>query len=225
MEQKTILTGLQRKFLELVLKEPYILKNYYWTGGTVLSEFYLHHRDSEDIDLFTEKAEVDLPSISKFVGITGKKLKSAKISHSRFLGLQSFIFFLRSKEKLKVDFNFYPFARINLGKKWNGLEIDSLEDIAVNKIHTASMKPRARDFVDLFFLLNGKGCQAYSIPRLISYAKAKFDWHIDPVQLGENFAKVVTFTDFPKMLVPFNPKEMEDFFLKLAKGMKSEIFK
>ncbi len=225
MEQKTILTGLQRRFLELVLKEQYILKHYYWTGGTVLSEFYLHHRDSEDIDLFAEKEEVDLLNISKFVGIAGSKLRAVKISHARFLGLQSFIFFFKNGDKLKVDFNFYPFARINLGKKWNDLSIDSLEDIAVNKIHTVSMKPRARDFVDLYFLLNGIGCPVYSLSRLISYAKAKFDWHIEPVQLGENFAKVVTFSDFPKMLVPFKPEEMEEFFLKLAKGMKKEIFK
>ena len=225
MEQKTILTVLQRKFLELVLKESYLLKNYYWTGGTVLSEFYLHHRESYDIDLFTERLEVDLPIISKFVGIVGKGLGAKEISHTRYLGLQSFIITFKNNVKLKVDFNFYPFPRINLGKKWKGLDIDSLEDIAVNKIHTASMKPRARDFVDLYFLLQGKGGQEFTIGRLISLAKAKFDWHIEPVQLSENFAKVVTFTDFPKMLVPFKEKDMEKYFLKLAKSMKKMIFK
>ena len=36
MGQKTILRPVQRKFLELAVLEPYLLKNYYWTGGTVL---------------------------------------------------------------------------------------------------------------------------------------------------------------------------------------------
>ena len=56
-------------------------------------------------------------------------------------------------------------------------------------------------------------------------AKSKFDWHIDQIQLGENFAKVVTVKDLPKMLVPFDQKEMEKFFLDLAKKLKKDIFK
>lgn len=223
MEQKTILTELQRRFLELVLKEDYLLKNYYWTGGTVLSEFYLHHRKSYDIDLFTENKEVHLPSVSKFVSFVGRILGAQKISHSRFLGLESFVFSFKVKTELKVDFNYYPFPRINLGKKWRGLAVDSLEDIAVNKIHTISMKPRTRDFVDIYFIF--KSYNKISLPWLISQAKAKFDWHIEPVQLGENFAKVVTLSEYPKMLLPFKREEMERFFLSLAKSLEKVIFR
>lgn len=223
MGPKTILSPIQRRFLELVIKESYILEQYYWTGGTVLSEFYLHHRESYDIDLFTEGEDVNLEVISKFIGIAGTVLGSQKIIHRRFLGLHNFSFFLPGEE-LKVDFNYYPFPRINKGKSWRGLAIDSIQDIAVNKIHTVSMKPRARDFVDLYFILKSKS-KDLSLSELIGLAKSKFDWHIDPIQLGENFVKVVTFTDVPKMLVPFDPKEMEDFFLSLSKGLKKEIFK
>lgn len=225
MEQKTILTAIQRRFLDLVLKEQYLLKHYYWTGGTVLSEFYLHHRESYDIDLFTESNEVHLASVSKFVSIAGTLLKTQKISHSRFLGLHTFIFSFKGKQELKVDFNYYPFARIDKRRKWNGLSIDSLLDISVNKIHTASMKPRARDFVDLYFMMNTIKEEEFSLQNLIKLAKIKFDWHIEPAQLGENFAKVVTFSDFPKMLVPFDRNDMEAFFLKQAKSMEKDIFK
>ena len=55
MGQTSILSPLQKRFLDLVVAEPTLVRDYYWTGGTVLSEFYLQHRDSEDIDLFTEK--------------------------------------------------------------------------------------------------------------------------------------------------------------------------
>lgn len=222
MEQKTILTPIQRQFLELVLKERYLINNYYWTGGTVLAEFYLHHRQSEDIDLFCEDKEVHLPSVSKFIGIAGTLLGVKKITHARFLGLESFTFHFKTNKKLKVDFNYYPFPRINKGKKWCGLAIDSLQDIAVNKVHTAAMKARCRDFVDLYFLFKK---EKTSLKELISLAKAKFDWDINALQIGENFSKVVTFTNYPKMLVPFSPKEMENFYLSLAKGLKKEIFK
>lgn len=223
MGKKTILTTVQREFLDIVIAEPYLRRKYYWTGGTVLAEMYLHHRESEDIDLFTEKAEVHLPSITKFVGIAGAKIGAKSIKHSRFLGLQSFLFSLPNESKLKVDFNYYPFARVYIGQKWNGLQIDSLEDIAVNKIHTMAMKPRARDFVDLFFILRLKKSD-FSVRHLIKTAKIKFDWHINAIQLGENFAKVVTAGDLPRMLVPFDPHEMEEFFLSLAKDLKKEIF-
>lgn len=221
MGQKTILDRYQKEFLELVLKEPYLLKHYYWTGGTVLSEFYLHHRESYDIDLFSER-EVHLPSIQKFVSIIGRLLKAKQVTHRRYLGLHTFIFAFPNKKELKVDFNYYPFPRINRIKRWRGLAIDSLEDIAVNKIHTLSVKPRERDFVDIFFIFKEKN---FSLKKLISLAKAKFDWHIDPIQLGETLTEVVAYKDFPKMLIPFNRKKMEEFFLKLAKSLEEEIFK
>jgi hypothetical protein len=69
MGKTTILKKHHQEFLELVLKEPFLTKRFYWTGGTVLSEFYLHHRESDDIDLFSEKQEIHLPSINKFVSL------------------------------------------------------------------------------------------------------------------------------------------------------------
>ena len=220
MEKTSILTKHQKEFLELVVKEPYLVKNYYWTGGTVLSEFYLKHRESYDIDLFSEK-EVHLPSVNKFVGIAGAKLEAKKIIHRRFLGLHTFVFELKDYE-LKVDFNFYPHPRINVGGKWKSLAIDSLEDIAANKIHILSTRPRERDFVDVYFVLKEK---KLGLRRLIDLARAKFDWPIDPIQLGETFTEVVAYKDIPRMLVPFDRREMEDFFLKLAKSLEKEIFK
>lgn len=197
------------------------MRNYYWTGGTVLSEFYLRHRESEDIDLFTQKREIHLPSINKFVGIAGTLLGSKSIRHSRFLGLHSYMFDFVPAGKLKVDFNYYPFPRIETGKRWRGLMIDSLTDIAVNKIHTISVKARTRDYVDLYCIL--WQAKNLDLRRLIALAKIKFDWHIDPLQLGENLAKVVTLKDFPTMIIPFDSKKMEEYFFTLAKSLKDEI--
>lgn len=50
----SILTSLQIKVLDSLSHEKSFPRNFYWTGGTVLSEFYLKHRISEDIDLFSE---------------------------------------------------------------------------------------------------------------------------------------------------------------------------
>jgi predicted nucleotidyltransferase component of viral defense system len=219
MGKTTILNEDQQKFLSLVVKEPYLLKRFYWTGGTVLSEFYLHHRDSNDIDLFSENQEIHVPSINKFIGIAGGKLGAKKIIHKQFLGLHTYTFFL-TKRELKVDFNYYPFKRINTGFKWENLEVDSLEDITANKIQTISTKARERDFVDLYFIYKQK---QFDLKKMIILAQTKFDWYIDPIQLGKTFIQVVDLYDVPLMRVPFDRKQMENFFLDLAKNLKKDI--
>jgi predicted nucleotidyltransferase component of viral defense system len=43
----------QRKILVNLFKNETIQNNFFLTGGTALSVFYLHHRKSNDIELFT----------------------------------------------------------------------------------------------------------------------------------------------------------------------------
>lgn len=47
------ITSLQERTLEL-FKKSLLSKNFYWTGGTVLSVFYLHHRRSRNLDFFSD---------------------------------------------------------------------------------------------------------------------------------------------------------------------------
>lgn len=223
MENKTILSKFQQQLLGSIIEEHYLLKNYYWSGGTALSEIYLHHRESYDIDLFTEENEVHLPSVSQFVRSAAKKLHAKKIAPIRYFGLYSFTYTLPDDSELKIDFNYYPFKQIEKCKKYKNLSVDSLVDIAANKVHTIFMKPRGRDYIDLYFIL--KENPRLDIDRLILLADAKFDWHIDPLQLGENLSKVVTFTEKPKMFIPFNQQEMENYILNLAKQLGSKILK
>jgi len=51
---KSQLTDEQKKFLEFFKKTPLLNKSFYFSGGTALSEFYLQHRFSEDLDFFSE---------------------------------------------------------------------------------------------------------------------------------------------------------------------------
>lgn len=221
---QTILTAKQLNFLECIRKEKQITKRFYLTGGTALAEFYLKHRLSEDIDLFNEDQEVDQKLVEVFLKRISPQLKVIKIKKSQFLGLVSYKLIFKDKQELKVDFNFYPFPRIARGQKYQNLEIDSIYDIAANKLHTIFMKPRARDYIDLYFILSKF---KYNLSKLILNAKAKFDWHIDPVTLSSQFLKVKGFpkSEFPKMLVKFDQRKMEEFFVKLAKSLEKEIFR
>ena len=158
MGESPILTKLQKRFLELVAAEKSLTSKYYWTGGTVLSEFYLHHRYSEDIDLFIENEEVQTDAISTFISRVSKKMGAQKAHYTQFLGLHTYIFEFPKNSVLKVDFNYYPFPRLEKGGNYGDILFDSVLDIAVNKIQTISTKPRSRDFIDLY--VNLYGCRS-----------------------------------------------------------------
>lgn len=216
-----ILTPEQEKFLDLVSQEEYLYKRFYFTGGTPLCAFYLFHRISEDIDLFSEK-EINLLPIKSFIGKVQKKLRLKKIDYRQFLGLHSFQLFFPNKEILKIDFNYYPFSRIEKGTKYKNIEVDSIYDVAVNKVHTISMKPRARDFIDIYFIIKERG---YSFHDLLMKAKAKFDWHIDPIQLGSRLLVAKELKDYPRMLKKIDHQEWKEFFVGEAQKLKKEIFR
>ena len=219
---KNILTPKQLNFLELAQTQASITRRFYLTGGTALAEFYLNHRLSEDIDLFCEKEEVNPKVVEAFLKKISPQLSVIHIKRSQFLGLVSYKLIYKDGGELKVDFNYYPFPRIEKGTKYKNMEIDSMRDIAANKIHTLFMKPRARDYIDLYFLIKQ---QNFSLGGLIADAKAKFDWDIDKVNLASQFLRVREFSEFPPMLVQFNRQDMEKFFTNLAKSLGKEIFK
>lgn len=212
--------------MELAQSDSSILKDFYLTGGTALAAFYYHHRLSEDIDLFCEKKEVDHKATDAFLKKICPVLKVPHVKRSQFLGLVSYVLIFENGNELKVDFNYYPFPRIEKGTKFKNLEIDSIRDIAANKIHTIFMKPRTRDYIDIYFILRK---EKYKLEDLILDAKIKFDWHIDSVNLASQFMRVGEFIklteNFPKMLVSFDKNKMEKFFLSLAKSLEGEIFK
>ena len=220
-QENKILTPRQEEFLNLVSKEKYLYKRFYFTGGTPLCAFYLFHRLSEDIDLFSE-TEINLLPIRAFIGKVKKKLNIKKIDYRQFLGLHSFELYFSKKDILKVDFNYYPFPRIKKGIKYKNIEVDSILDIAVNKIHTIAMKPRARDFIDIYFIIREKKYKFYN---LLMHAKAKFDWHIDPIQLGSRLLEAKDLTDYPRMLKKIDNQEWKEFFIEEARKLKKEIFK
>jgi len=220
MAKEKILDLKQEKVLELFAKEDYLQKRFYFTGGTPLSAFYLFHRLSEDLDFFSEQ-EIHLPSIERFIGKIKQKLGLVKIDYKKYLGLHSFYLFFSQDDFLKIDFNYYPFPRIEKGIIYKNISVDSLFDIAVNKTHTIAMKARARDFIDIYFIIKKEG---WGFDNLLMQAKAKFDWHIDRVQLGNQLLKANEVKDFPRMVKPINHKEWQNFFIAEAKKLKNQIF-
>ena len=219
MAQKEILTKKQRVLLKAVSQNKDICRSFYLTGGTALSEFYLKHRFSEDLDFFNEK-EFNPQAIFVFLKSIKDKLGIKKIETEQ--SFNRYLFFVHlDKAIIKTEFTYFPFPRISKGLSKDELMIDSLLDIAVNKIFTIYQKARARDFIDLYFIHRQEG---WTIRDLVKKAKVKFDWRIDLLQLGSQFLKSQEVKDYPVMIKKIEREEWQGFFIKEAKKLKKDIF-
>lgn len=213
MNTATILTPDQKLLLSTLAKEGGITSSFYLSGGTALAEFYLHHRLSEDLDFFSEE-EVDSAGISTLI----KKI-SARALITEVTFEQSFnrnLFFVRmAHSTVKTEFTYYPFPRIEKGCTYETLAVDSLLDIAVNKVFTISQKPRSRDFIDLYWILKDR--PDWTLDDLVLKAQAKFDHHIDPLQLSAQFLKATELKDFPTMKIHLEESAWQNFFVDASK--------
>lgn len=220
--KKSILSKNQKNIIEIISKDKLICENFYLTGGTALAEFYLQHRLSEDLDFFSEK-EFEPQAISIFFEKIKKDVKIKRVEFQQSFNRNLFFLELNNGDKIKTEFTYFPFERIDKKNKIGNLHIDSMLDIAVNKIFTIYQKPRSRDFIDLYFIL--KNDKNLLIGELVEKAQIKFDNYIDPIQLGSQYTKAKELKDFPKMMVGIGENIWQDFFVLEAKKLSSKIMK
>lgn len=216
---KTVLNSFQRKVLQL-FKTSILSKKFYLSGGTALAEFYLKHRLSEDLDFFTQE-ELSLEELKKFINLVARKTQIIEVKFQRGFGL--YTFFLKDKsQQYKIDFGQYPFGPIETLKNFNGIFVESMYDIAVNKAHTIAFRPRLRDFIDLYFILRQK--KDWTFEELIKKSFEKFEMKADSLQIGENLLEVKNLADMPQMLKKIDLSKVQNFFLEELKKLKTEIW-
>jgi len=218
--ERSILSQNQQDLLSIISQDKSICDNFYLTGGTALAEFYLHHRLSEDLDLFSER-EFDPQSVSVFLSKIKKAAKIKSVEYQFSFNRNLFFLDLTDGDKIKTEFTYFPFSRIESKKKIGNLYIDSLLDIAVNKVFTIYQKPRSRDFIDLYFILQKD--KNLVLSDLVKKAQIKFDNYLDPIQLGTQYLKARELKDFPNMLIKIKDKVWQDFFVSEAKKLSGHI--
>lgn len=210
MGKNKILTKEQKVILDEISQNNYLKSNFYFTGGTALALFYLKHRLSEDLDFFSE-SRLDTQVILTLVEEWSQKHKFT--FNSRFAEVV-YIFEMEFKNhaKLKLDFAYYPYKRVGSETTYNGIQIDSLQDIAINKLLTVSQRTDVKDFVDLYFLL-----QQLSLWDLIHGVRVKFNLKVEPFLIAIDFLKVEDFEFLPKMIRSLTLNKLKDFFKREAK--------
>lgn len=215
-----ILTPTQNQFLEILGKQKPLIPNLYLSGGTALTEFYIPYRLSEDLDFFSED-EIAVKKITAFIKSCKRQLNYQNYSfNTSFNRNLFFLEFPDSKEMLKVEFTYYPFPRLEKSKNYLGVPVDSVYDIAVNKLFTIYQQPRSRDFMDLYMILTKYD---YKFEDILSKASAKFDWYIDPLKLGSQLLLAKKVKDYPRLLTELKDKNWISYFIDLAQRVSKKF--
>lgn len=157
----------QAVILQALAASP-LKERFYWTGGTLLAEKYLHHRHSYDVDLFTGQP-FRYEEVYRIIQAVKEKEKLTKVEQKKVF--DRWEFFIHNHSEVRCEFVLYDAPPLQPREKWRGVLIDSLFDLAANKTMAAVDRHEPKDAVDIYFLMVKKKMTAQTLLRL---AKKKF---------------------------------------------------
>lgn len=170
------------------------LSGFYLVGGTALA-LQIGHRNSIDIDLFTERefeaAEIETALISQFSYRTTLAKKNSVLA---------------VVNNIKTDFirHQYPLLRPVLSDE--GITMLSKEDIAAMKLHAIIQSgKRLKDYIDIYFLL-----QYFSMKQMLDYFAQKYQYTNPMIAMKavNFFDEIDEAIDPPKLLKPLKLDEI-----------------
>jgi len=222
----TELNEIQKKVLNFLSKSS-LAEKFYFTGGTLLAAFYLHHRKSKDLDFFSDNSVVH-DEIIEFINELKKEIHLPQVKEKKIY--DRFEFFINNGNEVRLEFVHYDHPKLKKRKKWNGIYVDSLDDIAANKLMAFFDRNEPKDLFDLYFLITKKG---YKIQKLLKLTEKKF---------GVSFSKTAVFSESfkaidnlenlrPLFLTKNNKesdkliKEIKDYFISNSIFLMSGLLK
>jgi hypothetical protein len=138
----------QREVLAGLCADLRIEKFFFLTGGTALSVFYLGHRVSEDLDLFTLDAS-DLPDIGFWIVRNWPNESAALRQSPGYLSVEI--------KGVRVDLVVDSLSeRADRGRvvfeSGRSVAVDTIGNIASNKLATLVSRIEPKDFIDFYFI-------------------------------------------------------------------------
>ena len=213
----------QRDLLIRFCRTVPVAEEFFLTGGTALGVFYLHHRISNDLDLFTTE-EMDL---MEYVNLLRDAVRPLQIIAERSPTFASYI----SAEGVKVDFVVDhlsakgPRPKVQL-EEGVFLTLDMLDNITVNKICSVVSRGEPRDVTDLFFLLKDERGLFHSFFREAQRREALLE---DLLYVSSAFERIAEATEEilaemrDALRKPVDPEEFRHFWLELAGDLEREL--
>ena len=131
-------TKIQQKVLEILSNK---IDDFYLAGGTALSLYYFHHRESEDLDFFARKFSKSriIKIVELLSGELDKKIELvSELDKKGMVKVLVYLMHIDKRNVLKIDFVEDYLNFINQPKSINGVNVLSLDDIYLRKIYAAT---------------------------------------------------------------------------------------
>lgn len=219
MKTAEILTEEQRETLRDFATEEDLVEKFVLCGGTALSAFHLFHRRSDDLDFFAREA-VDALRVRRFIEGLRAHVGATRIEGTRIYDRHIFLLPCRSGAQLKVEFTQYPYAALQEPTLHDGVRIESLRDIAADKLMALLDRFEPKDYYDLYFLLSQNHT---TLPVLRADVEKKFSFTVDPVQLGAACVRARNLPILPHLVRPLEREVVSTFFEKLVRSLREEV--
>lgn len=204
------LTRAQQAFLE-AFTESELAADYYLSGGTALSAFYLHHRTSEDLDFFT-RGPVDAAAVLRLVN----SIAEGSVIPRRVADRFGFVVPIQG-ERVRVEFVRYDHPAIEPPvPQPGGLRVDGMRDILANKLSALVERNEPKDFADIYCLVARAGL---SLEQGIADAKAKFGWPALEILLQSAFLRIERMTGWPELDPPVDLEDARRAFRGWTKSL------
>jgi len=142
---KHTITAFQEKVLKTLADR---INDFYLGGGTALSLYYFNHRESLDLDFFTQ--DFNKTRIDEIIGLISNTLKRqteliAQELRKDRIKILVYSVSIDKKRALKIDFIQDYLDCIKPPKPVNGIKVLSLEDIYMRKIYAMTGTYQAED--------------------------------------------------------------------------------
>jgi len=208
----------QREVLTQLITHPDIEKNFFLTGGTALSVFYLHHRLSDDLDLFTKDFS-SLADIDFWIKTNWPK-ESVKIKEAaQFLSLLI--------KDVKVDFVIDILSTDEERERYifeNGhyLLVDTISNIVSNKFCTVVSRTEPKDYIDFYMIL--KSFPTIGINDIYQKSRLKDAIFDDPPTAAFQLETGIAFIKenpaiMPEVLQQIDMPDFYEFYGKVSKWL------
>jgi hypothetical protein len=217
----------QRHVLLRLARVPEIEEHFFLTGGTALAVFHLGHRTSEDLDFFS----TEVLDLSEFLHRISLAFPD-ELSSTRAAELFASVLIRGVKVDFVCDQLSRPGPRPKAVLEGEAiLSVDTIENIASNKLTAMVSRTEIKDFIDFYFI--SRSFPMIELDSLLLEAQSKERMFEDPSSaafqiesaaaslrkaLGQNPAALGKRenNDMPGMIKPVDMTDFWKFFKELA---------
>lgn len=218
LKNNPILTKYQIEILKAFFSSP-LGQQFFLTGGTALAAFYLGHRLSKDLDLFTLE-DFDSLLLEKTIEEVAQTMDATVTTRVKTPTYNE-IYLQNAKENWTQRIDLVKDQPVVFGERReiDVITVDSLVNIASGKILAMYGRLEPKDYIDIYFLCKERHIDFFEIFKKTK----KKDLGLDEFHFANIILDVETLKDFPKTIKPFDQKDLVRFFLNLSNDLFEAI--